>query len=233
MDFIRDQINELKGPCPVSWQLENMKKITLLLLCLPSIVFVHAQQKAVTETGEEVILYNDGTWKYQNENALEEKEIPTNSTEFKKDDNSTFLLKSNVLNMGFWLNPKKWSFKKATDNPEAEYNFQLKEGDLYGLVISEKVEIPLVALRSIALENGKAVAPDLKIVKEEYRTVNNLKVLLLQMNGTFQGIKVSYYGYYFSNPKGTIQFLTYTSQNLMADYQKESEILLNGLVETN
>jgi hypothetical protein len=210
-----------------------MKKTFLLLISLFFVNLTQAQQKAVTETGEEVILYDDGTWKYQNEDQASEKEIPTNPKKLKKDKKSTFLLKSSNLNIGVYLNPKIWSFKKATDNPEAEYELQLKGGDLYGMIISEKIEIPLETLKSIALENGKVAAPDLKIVKEEYRTVNGLKVLLLQLNGTMQGIKFSYYGYYFSSPNGTVQFITYTSQNLLDSYKPESEKLLNGLVEIN
>ncbi|SFS31984.1 hypothetical protein SAMN04488006_0627 [Lutibacter maritimus] len=210
-----------------------MKRITLLLSCLLIISLSQAQQKAVTETGEEVILFDDGTWEYKNGEHIEETEIPTNSKKFEKDENSTFLLKSTKFNVGFWLNPKIWSFKKSTDNPDSEYELQLKGGDLYGIIISEKVHIPLETMKSIALENGKSVAPDLKIVKEEYRTVNGFKVLLLQMNGTMQGIKVSYYSYYFSNTNGTVQFVTYTSQNLIDSYSSEIEKLLNGFVELN
>ncbi|MFL1013510.1 hypothetical protein [Flavisericum labens] len=210
-----------------------MTKTTLLLLCLLTINLIEAQQNAVTEKGEEVILFDDGTWKYQNGDQLKETEIPINPKHFEKDPKSTFLLKSNNFNIGFYLNPKIWSFKKSIDNPDAEYELQLKNGDLYGTVISEKVEIPLKTLKSIALENGQSAAPDLKIVKEEYRIVNDNKVLLLQMNGSFQGIKISYYGYYFSNSNGTVQFLTYTSQNLIDNYKKEIENLLNGLIELN
>lgn len=208
-----------------------MKETALIICCLLIANFSQAQQKAVTEAGEEVILFVDGTWKYQNEDYVKEREIPTNSKKFKKDDKSTFLLKSNKLNVGFWLNPKLWSFKKATDNPEAEFELKLKEGDLYGMVIAEKIQIPIETLKSIAVQNGKGVAPDLEIIKEEYRTVNGLKVLLLQMNGTMQGIKFSYYGYYFSNDSGTVQFVTYTAQNLMDSYIADSENLLNGIVE--
>lgn len=212
----------------------NMKITILLFFYLLLINLVSAQQKAVTETGEEVVLFDNGTWEYQNKDYLKETEIPTNSTVFKKDDDySTFLLKSNITNVGFHLNPKVWSFKKATDNADAEYELQLKEGDLYGLVISEKVEIPLLTLKSVAFETARSSAPDLKIIKEEYRIVNGIKVLLLQMNGTIQGIKFSYYGYYFSNAGGTTQFLTYTSQNLLEGYKEECEKLLNGLVEIN
>ncbi len=210
-----------------------MKKSTLILIILLTVSFIQAQQKAVTEKGKEVILYDDGTWKYQNGDQLSEKEIKTNTNKFVKDEKSTFLLKSDKLNIGFYLNPQKWSFKKAIDNPDAEYELQFKDGDLYGMIITEKIEVPLETLKSIAFENGKSAAPDLKIVKEEYRTVNDKKVLLLQMKGTIQGIKFSFYGYYFSNTNGTVQFVTYSSQKLLETYIPEIEKLLNGIVELN
>jgi len=81
-------------------------------------------------------------------------------------------------------------------------------------------------------ENGRAALSDLQIVKEEYRFVNGLKVLFLQMDGTMYGIKISYYGYCFSNTEGTIQFVIYTAQNLLKEYQDECDKLLNGLVQT-
>ena len=208
-----------------------MKKSILVLICIYSVNFIQAQQKAVTETGAEVILYDDGTWKFQNEDELTIVEVRTNPIKLKKSEGATFLLKSNNLNVGFWLDPKLWSFKKQTENEAAEYKLLLKSGDLYGMIITEKVEIPLETLKSLALENGQKVAPDLKIVKEEYRNVNGLKVLLLEMSGTTQGIKFSYYGYYYSNTNGTVQFITYTSTKLLNSYKSKIEILLNGLVE--
>lgn len=207
-----------------------MTRITLLILGVLTITFSEAQIKAVTEKGEEVILFNDGTWEYQNEEDFRNTEILTNPEKFQKSEESSFLLKSNRLNIGFWLDPKVWSFKKSTDL-DSEYDFQMRDEDLYGMVITEKIEIPLHTLKTIALENGRDVSPDLKLVKEEYRNVNGIRVLHLHMNGTMQGIKVSYYGYYFSNSSGTVQFLTYTSQNLMDSLKLESEKLLNGLVE--
>ena len=208
-----------------------MKAHPFVLLCLLIVSFSNAQQKAVTETGDEVILYDDGTWKYLDEDQIIANDVPINPNKFETDDKSTFLLKSNTMNIGVYLNPKIWSFKKAVDNSDAEFEFQLKDGDLYGMLISEKVEIPLETMRTIAVENGREAAPDLKIVKEEYRNVNGIQVLLLQMNGTMQGIKFSYYGYYFSNANGTVQFITYTAQSLIETYKPESERLLNGLVE--
>src|SRR5690625_2763209 len=208
-----------------------MKKVIFTLIAALGINLVQAQLRAVTEIGEEVILYQDGTWEYLNSEELLEKEIPLNKNNFKKDDESTFLLKSKRLNIGVYVNPKKWTFTKGTDNPDAEYEFSLKEEDLYGALITERVEIPIESFRIMYLENALTMVTDIKIVKEEYRMVNGLKVLFLQMNGTFQGIKFSFYGYYFSNSKGSMQLITYTSQNLIEAYKSESEKLLNGLIE--
>jgi hypothetical protein len=197
------------------------------ILCLVASA-AYAQKKAVTENGEDVFLYDDGTWRYAQETADAPTEIATNPKSFEKNPKSTFLLKSNNVKVGIWLDAKKWTFKKSTSNEDAEYEFQMKGSDLYGMLITEKIEIPLTTLRNIAVENGKAVAPDLRIVKEEYRTVNGLKVLLLQMDGAMQGIKISYFGYYYSSPGGTVQFITYTSQSLLQEYLPECENFLNG-----
>lgn len=211
-----------------------MKKITLSLLCFFAVYLVNAQQRAVTEMGDPVILYDDGTWEYQNEpEDIIKTDIPTNPKPFEKDNASNFLLKSKKLDVGFWLDAKEWSFEKAASNPEAEYELQLKGGDLYGMIITEKIEIPLEMLKSIAIENARLAAPDSKIVEEEYRMVNGLKVLMLRIDGSMQGIKFSYFGYYFSNENGTVQFITYTAQNLIEDYYSDCEKLLNGLVELN
>lgn len=212
-----------------------MKKYLLLFASFLSFGFCQAQIKAVTETGEQVLLYEGGTWMYAKDAKGTEpaKEIKTNPKKFAKSKTSTFLLKSTKNNMGFWINSAKWKFEKAVNNTDAEYELQLKAGDLYAMIIAEKVEIPLETLKQIAVENGLSVAPDLKVVSEEYRMVNGIKLLCLQMNGTLQGIKFSYYGYYYSNAKGTVQYITYTSQNLMNDYMPDIEELLNGLVELN
>jgi len=207
-----------------------MKRILLHTIFLLLVTISFAQKKAVTENGEDVILFNDGTWKYANDSVKEKTVITINPKTFKKNASSTFLLKSTKFNIGVWIDAKKWSFKKADNNEVAEYEFQFKGKDLYGMMITEKIEVPLETLKTIALQNGKAASTDIKIVKEEYRTVNDKKILLLQMNGTVQGIKLSYYGYYYSNSKGTLQFLTYTSQSLFDNYFTEIEDFLNGFV---
>ena len=176
------------------------------------------------------MLYEDGTWKYVDSEVAELTEIKTNPKKFKKGDKNTFLLKSRAFNAGLYINPKKWTFIRGKNNEDAEYELQLKGGDLYGMIITEKIQIPILSLREIALSNARDVSPDIKITKEEYRNVNGQDLLLLQMDCTLSGIKFSYYGYYNSNENGTVQYITYTAQILLKGYIDQCEALLNGLV---
>jgi hypothetical protein len=207
-----------------------MKKIINLLLMFIVTINSFAQIKAVTETGEEVILYNNGTWKYLNDSIVIKNDIKLNEKEFSKSKNSTFLVKSKTLNIGVWINPTKWAFEKGDPAESREYMFQEKDESLYGMLITEKLQIPIETLLNIAIENGKKAAPDIKIINQEYRIVNGTKVVMMQMSGTIQGINFVYYGYYFSSESGSVQFLTYTSQELVKGYLDDIEEFLDGLV---
>jgi hypothetical protein len=208
-----------------------MKRLILSFFCLLAATSAFAQKKAVTETGEEVLLHDDGKWEYSNPRDEKKVEVPINPKNFEKGSVSTFQLKSTKTNMGFWLNPKTWSFEKSDKGTGPEYSLKFKAGDLYAMILSEKIAIPLESFRNIALQNARKAAPDSRVTKEEYRMVNGLKVLHLQINGTIQGIKFVYYGYYYSNSSGTTQFVTYTAENLLNEYTEDIEQLINGLVE--
>ena len=179
-------------------------------------------------------MYKDGTWKYTKDfDPNDSTIIKTNSSEFTKSRNASFLLKAANANVGFWIDPKKWSFGKAVANEAADFELALKGQSLEALIISEPAEIPLESYVELALLNGRNVVPDLKIVDKEYRIVNGLKVLHLKMEGTQVGVKFSYSSYYFSNSNSTVQFLVTSYSTLMKKYAKETDELLNGIVELN
>jgi hypothetical protein len=104
-----------------------MKRMIIPLLLFVFSLNTFGQIKGVTETGEEVILYNNGTWKYVNDSIILKPEIKLNEKEFSKDKSSTFLVKSKILNLGVWLNPVKWSFEKGESAESREYKFQEKD----------------------------------------------------------------------------------------------------------
>lgn len=206
-----------------------MKSFCLLFCLLTSSVLAFAQKKAITDTGEEVILYQDGTWKYVNA-ADSARVVGTNNTPFVKPATNTFLLKSKKFNIGFWINPKKWKVQTEKNNEDAEYELHEETNDLFAMMITEKSEIPVESLKDIAIKNARKVAPDIVIQKEEFRIVNGEKVLLVQMKGTYNGIRFIYYGYYYSNKNGSLQFVTYSTNNLLVENIKDCDDLLNGFV---
>lgn len=208
-----------------------MKKIILLTVCILAFSHAKAQISALTQTGDEVVLFDDGTWKYLNDSTLTEKVIPVNEQTFAKESKASFLVKSKKVKTGVWMNPKKWTFAKGADNEAQEFFFTKKSDDLYAMFITEKLQIPIENLREIAIQNARSAAPDIRVVKEEYRNVNGVKVLMMQMSGTIQGMKFRYFGYYFSNESGTIQLIAYTGENLFNEYEAETEQFLNGFVE--
>jgi hypothetical protein len=207
----------------------NMNKHTLFAIISLTATTILADQSAITDTGELVILKEDGTWEYSTK-PLRSSEISTNKRVFTKPTSSSFLVKSKKNKRGIWINPKIWSFKKATGDNAQEYMFQLKDEDLYAMVISEAIEIGTESLVEIALQNAKRAAPDAKIHNKEYRIVNGKKLIYLEITGTMQSINFKYHGYYYSDASGTTQLVTYTSTNLVEKYRSEITNFLNGMV---
>lgn len=208
-----------------------VQKLTFLSLCLLIFTgFCNAQQKAVTEYGNEVVLFNDGTWIYAHPDSVRTDEIDVNDQPFTKSKKASFLIKSKRIPVGCWVDPKKWKFK-ATENHEAvEFDINCLDGSLYGMMITENLDIPLKSLVNIAIQNARDAAPDLVVSKQEYRVVNGLQVLMMRMTGTIQDVRFSYYGYYLSGDGGATQFLVYASEGYLEEHIDEAEELLNGLV---
>jgi hypothetical protein len=205
-----------------------MKLPITLLLCFFTFNVI-AAQKAVTEEGNIVILNGDETWLYEDDRDSSEIEIKTNPTFFKKPTNSNFVLKSTRNNSAFALNTKEWTFVKSkSDEKGIEYNLNLKAGDLYGMVITERIEIDLEKLAELAIKNAKEADPDVKVVKKEYRVVNGKKLIYMEMIGTIESIKFKYIGYYFSDSSGSSQFVVFAGANFINDYKTEINNLLNG-----
>ena len=206
------------------------KSLLFFFICIIFINSAIAQQKAITDNGDQVILYNDGTWKYAAGVKPEESTPEMNPAEFTRDKSASFLLKSNKIHIGFWLDPKKWKFYKATSNEDAEFQMELREQSTEVVIISEKVQIPLPSLREIVLTTLKSASPDLQILHEEYRMVNGLKVLYVQAKGTVSGIKAFFYNYYYSDSSCTVQYDVIGLNTDTAADRKNAEELLNGLV---
>lgn len=206
-----------------------MKILAILSLLLIS-TLGYASQSAVTDNGDEVILDDNGTWRFADKAQALAKKISFNNGRFIKPKKSTFQIKSKINNAAYFINTKDWKFKKEKSGSAKEYMLYFKRGDIYAMAINEEIEMSLDVLGDAAFTNAKNAASDMRILKREYRKVNGKKVLYMEMAGTISGIKFTYLGYYYTNSKGSSQFLAYTSSGLVNKYRKDIQDLLNGFV---
>lgn len=210
---------------------ENFRLIPFLIFITQ---FAFGQEIAVTERGDSIILFSNKTWEYKNNydtDSLGSLTIKMNTSSFNKPLTST--KKVNGINNAYeiWYNQKDWKIIPAkTLNPKADVALQLLKGDAYAMLLYEEIEIPIENLSQIAFDNAIKVASDMEMIDREYRVVNNKKLIWMRMDGTVQGMKISYYSYYYSNNKGSIQFLTFTGQNVINKYENVIEDILNGLI---
>jgi hypothetical protein len=196
----------------------------LLLLCCAS-GFAQEGIRATTEDGRTVILKPDGTWQYIEYVKVAKAD---ESHIFTKPKASADVFKTKGERFEVWYSSKKWKQKPSED--PSKTTFEHSDGDVYALVVAERIATNVKALRQIALDNAKLVAPDIKIVFEENRFVNGKDILCLKLDGTIQGMSIRYYGYYYAGKAGMIQVVTFTAQNLFPEYESQLTDLLNGLV---
>lgn len=139
------------------------------------------------------------------------------------------IVKGEIVKYGIKYDTSKWVLTNAPEGDPAEYYFEHKDGDVYAMVVPERVEVPIDTLKNAALGNAQAADPNAKVTSEEKKTVNGKEMLSIKMSATIEGYNFSYHGYYYTGSIGSIQFLAYTVDQLMPQYEKDIEELLNGL----
>ena len=194
----------------------------LLLLSCATVAVCQTEIKARTDSGKEVILSPDGTWKYAPEPSA------ASSYTANKPQGATTLFKSTRAGFGIWYDNTKWIIESPAED-QGRIQFRLKQGDAIALAIIEGLNIPLPALKKIALDNARKAAPDFRLLSEETRTVNQRQVLCMKFDGTIKEIPFRYYAYYYSGKNGSIQLLTLTGRDLFTKYEQDLSDFLNGL----
>jgi len=195
--------------------------VLLMLALRPALGAQDIQAK--TNDGRTVILKADGTWQYA------EQEEPAAADELRsytKPESSRASLSLKSDKMTVWYDPAKWIQQKSND--PTKMIFAHKDGDVYALIIAERMAISEDSLKAIAIKNAQNAASDVKIVFEDHRIVNDVNFLCMKMMCTIQGIEMIYYAYYYAGKAGALQILTYTSPNLYSEYEQDMSDLLNG-----
>lgn len=171
--------------------------------------------RAITEDGKQVILRADGTWSYAKLSQRDHTK-PQLAYIGKR---GTFALD---------LVPGKWRRMQVDLNSDAEVAYRHVDGDVYGQVVAERIEIPILALKTIVVRNMRQAAEDARLAQEEKRTVNGKEVLCITVDATVDGIPLTYHCYLLSGKEGTFQVMTWTGRNIFEEVKPTMEEFLNG-----
>jgi hypothetical protein len=189
--------------------------------------------RAKTQDGRTVILHADGSWTFL------KKEAPVPVAPDAPKDNRVNAPKRASKKVSdprglveLWYAPGKWTAypKPERLSPDASFALIHKTKDAYALGIIERISMPLETLKKIAVDNAKNVAPDAEVVLDEERQINGSTASIMGITGTIDGIPFRYHSFYWTGEKGSVQVITYTSQNLFAEYHDDFNDLLSGIV---
>ena len=204
--------------------MKRIYQIMVALIALSS-TYVAAQStiSATTDDGKKVTLSQDGTWKYAAQVGATQQ---AGASVYKKPITAKEVLSINKGAASLSYDPTMWKISKQDDPNKT--NFVHKNGDIYGLVIAERLEMSPVALKELALNNAKQAATSLTVLQDEKRVVNGVEVAHVMFEPTIGGITFVFDGYYYAGPAGSIQIVVYTGKNLLSEYKDALQGFLNG-----
>lgn len=112
---------------------------------------------------------------------------------------------------------------------DQDYHLVSPREEAYLKVITERAEIPTDRMVTLALDNARKADPGLKPGRRGTRTVNGMKMAVQEFDATINGVPITFVGYYYGGPEGTIQVLCWSARNLARDFRPQFDGLVDGL----
>jgi len=211
---------------------KTLKTTILFLSCLTlSFASIYASDEtkepinATTEDGENVTLYPDGKWEY----TPEIKRI-INPKKFLVPPQSKEMVTGKEIKYTIYYDATKWKPMEKSLSEIAEYSLDYKNGKAYSMVVAENESVPLEDLRDVVLNNVREASGGAKVIAEEERNVNGLKMIMMTVKAKIEGMNFVYVYYIYSNDKTAFQVVTFTSEESFPEYKNDLENFLNGFV---
>ena len=123
--------------------------------------------------------------------------------------------------------PDEWTASRVGETGTWQLNH--KRGDAYVKFIAERTEIPTGVLSKTALDRVRELDPQMKILKEDKRSISGVEVVTVRFDSVLKGIPLSFLGYYYGGKEGSVQVLGWSGQNIFAEKQADLQELLDGL----
>lgn len=213
----------------------------IALLFLPLLGF--AQLRAVTELGDTIYVYNDGTWSFSPEDSdvmnpdnlaflTQRVKIDTSNISYYAPETANKEVKSSFGFFSIKYDDSQWKRVPPGEfNKEAEFAFKSIKKDIYCIVIAEEIEIGAENILKIAMQTMEEnTGSKVENLKAELRKVNGTELLRCVNKVSLTGMSLVFDNYYYSDARGTVQFSTWTGSTLWKKYEKDIGDLLNGFI---
>jgi hypothetical protein len=112
---------------------------------------------------------------------------------------------------------------------EEDFWFQLRDADVYAMVMSECLFASRQSLAKGVIENLRSITPDARAMREHWKQHKGKDVLCLTAGGTIEGEPVIYHGYYHTDGVHTVAAVTLTTQALFGRHEADMDAFLAGL----
>lgn len=213
--------------------------LLLLISGIPSIAQKKEIGKAITTDGRRIILFDDGTWKYDLEPIPVESGTAVPDTaedlynkqvggEYQTSPYNKKEWRSNRTKFSVWFNPKKWKMNLMNNTPPTEVSFHFI--DIVCGVLTERLDVDMETWVHTTKLYRKQNFPSMKIQKEEWRTVNGLNVYFMEWETGDNRTNLKCYSYFTKSSTELLQMTVSGPPSVAIDRQEEIFRILNGLV---
>jgi|GEM_PF-1279476 len=215
----------------------------LLVFCFAFTYNASCQMIAVTEEGDTIYVYSDGTWSFELDKPFEPDDIFGGALDIelqidtilekqffsKKADKE---ISTSIGQFDFKYENSIWKRVPPVEyNEDAEFAFEHRERDIWGILITEETEIGKENIFKIAIQSlEENLKTEVQIINCQSINVNGSDLL----RGTFamqiSGIDFVFDNYYFSDERGTTQFSVWSSSNMWKKYESTVKDFMSGLI---
>jgi len=216
-------------------------RFVIWIFFLPTIVLAQKKEigKAITTDGRRIILYDDGTFKYevtpvpfkqgtQVADTVEDLSRKPIGAKYEASPYNKKEWRSARTKFSVWYDPKKWKLNLLNKVPPTEASLHLNDTEVS--IYTERVDIDMETwIQNMKLFH-KQNYPSMLIQKEEWRTINGQVVYYMQWQTGDNRLKLQVYSIYAKGNAELLQINASTPLSTVSDVEEHITRLFTGLV---
>ena len=201
-----------------------MKKALLIIGILISFSVI-AEEKIVIVDGRKILLSEDFTWQYIEDEEIEQADDPLI---LNKDFRLQAIYVDPKKRFQICLDPKIWkSVKPISHGYKAQFINADDTG--YGLVIFDGIELTLDQIQNMLINNANNVDSNAYILSTKDCIVNDLSGRLITYAVTTMDIDLVFFTFIYSSDLGSMQYTFYTANSYFEELRPVFLKAISGL----